>query len=158
MKKTLLSIVTIAILASSSANAAPVEKDIAIEATVVSVIKLTKDSGSELDTIKMAYDPVKNDGHFTHTEQIKFTSLGGTKIKVSLSQPLLMNGPQGKTFSDYKIEIANQEVTFMGPPKIFNLVGNDFSGDLNVSAKQPKNASDGEVYKGVLKLSIEAEA
>ncbi|AJJ23366.1 CS1 type fimbrial major subunit [Yersinia enterocolitica] len=158
MKKTLLSIVTIAILASSSANAAPVEKDIAIEAKIVSAIKLTKNSGRALDAIKMTYDPVKNDGHFTHTEQIKFTSLGGTKIKVSLREAFAMLNSNNKTFTDYKVNIEGKELKNGSAAEFFDLTNTDFSGSLNISAKQPIDAVDGEIYTGVLKLSIEAEA
>ncbi len=159
MKKTLLSIMTMAILASGSASAAPVEKDIAVEAEVVAAIKVSKDNGRALDSIKMAYDAVKNDGHFNHIEKIKFASIGGTKIKVSLREAFEMNNNTNtKKFTDHKIDIDGQELTFGGGEKTFDLANKEFSGDLEIQAKQPADAVDGEVYSGVLKLAVEAEA
>ncbi|MGT3206064.1 CS1 type fimbrial major subunit [Yersinia enterocolitica] len=159
MKKTLLSIMTMAILASGSASAAPVEKDIAVEAKVVTAIKVSKDNGRALDSIKMTYDAVKNDGHFENIEKIKFASIGGTKIKVSLREAFEMNDNSNtKKFTDYKIDIGGEELIYGGAEKSFDLVNQEFSGDLKIQAKQPADAVDGEVYNGVLKLAVEAEA
>ena len=159
MKKTLLSIMTMAILASGSANAVPVDKDIIVEAKVVTAIKVTKDNGHVLDTVKMKYDPVQNDGNFTYTEKIKFASIGGTKIKISLREAFEMNDTSNtKKFTDYKIDIDGDELTHTGGVKTFGLTNQKFSGDLNINAKQPADAADGEVYNGVLKLALEAEA
>ena len=159
MKKTLLSVITMAILVSGSANAEPVEKDIAVEAKIVTAIKVSKDNGRTLDSIKMAYDTIKNDGHFSHSEKIKFASVGGTKIKVSLREAFEMNDTSNtKKFTDYKIDIDGQELKHASGEQFFDLVNKEYSGDLNIQAKQPKNAADGEVYNGVLKFAIEAEA
>ncbi|HEO0715535.1 TPA: hypothetical protein U5E38_000033 [Yersinia enterocolitica] len=159
MKKTLLSIMTMAILASGSASAAPVEKDIAVEAEVVAAIKVSKDNGRALDSIKMTYDAVKNDGHFNHIEKIKFASIGGTKIKVSLREAFEMNNNANtKKFTDHKIDIDGQELIYGAGEETFNLANREFSGDLKIQAKQPADAVDGEIYSGVLKLALEAEA
>lgn len=151
---------TMTILASGIANASPIEKDIAVEAKIVTAIKVSKENGRPLDSIKMAYDTTKNDGNFNHIEKIKFVSIGGTKIKVSLREAFELNdNGNTKKFTDYKVDIDGQELTHNGGEKTFNLMNNkDFSGDLTIQAKQPGNAADGEVYNGILKLAIEAEA
>ncbi|ELI8099173.1 TPA: hypothetical protein PXN07_002262 [Yersinia enterocolitica] len=160
MKKTLLSIMTMAILASGSASAAAVEKDITVEAKIITAIKVSKDNGRALDSVKMVYDPIKNDGHFSHVEKIKLSSIGGTKIKVSLREAFEMNDANNtKKFTDYKIDIDGEELTHTGGTKTFVLANNkEFSGDLKIQAKQPVGAVDGDVYSGVLKLALEAEA
>ncbi|HEN3660638.1 TPA: hypothetical protein U5E42_000315, partial [Yersinia enterocolitica] len=68
------------------------------------------------------------------------------------------NNGNTKKFTDHKIDIDGQELTYGGGEKTFNLANKEFSGDLKIQAKQPADAVDGEVYNGVLKLAVEAEA
>ncbi|EMQ3399288.1 hypothetical protein WG294_003525, partial [Yersinia enterocolitica] len=85
MKKTLLSIMTMAILASGSANAQPLNKDISVSAEVHSNINLDKATGGDLNSIDLKYDVNSNDGTHTFNEQIKIQATGGVnRVKVAL--------------------------------------------------------------------------
>ncbi|CCQ38647.1 CS1 type fimbrial major subunit [Yersinia enterocolitica] len=162
MKKTLLSIMTMAILASGSANAQPLNKDISVSAEVHSNINLDKATGGDLNSIDLKYDVNSNDGTHTFNEQIKIQATGGVnRVKVALLEDFSLENGNNK-FTDHSISIGGKilqsPVAMLGALRpinqFFDLANGDVTLELIMSAKEPKNAPIG-VYSGTAKLVIE---
>ncbi|EKN5090236.1 TPA: hypothetical protein PXJ58_003806 [Yersinia enterocolitica] len=159
MKKTLLSIMTMAILASGSAYAQPLNKDISVSAEVHSNISLDKATGGDLNNIDLKYDVNSNDGTHTFNEQIKIQASGGVnRIKVALLEDFTLENGNNQ-FTNHSISIGGKilqsPVALFGPiNQFFDLANGDVTLELIMSAKEPKNAPAG-VYSGTAKLVIE---
>ncbi|HDL8284603.1 TPA: hypothetical protein PXQ99_001370, partial [Yersinia enterocolitica] len=153
MKKTLLSIVTIAILASSSVHAQPLNKDIRVEAEVHPKISLDKAlGGGGLNDIKLQYNVNSNNGTHTYKEDIKIKANGGAnRVKVALLEEFSLENGNDK-FTDHLISIGGQ---LLQPPvsvpgikplpinKFFGLANGEVTLEFIMSAKEPQNAAAG---------------
>lgn len=158
MKKTLLSIISMAALLSvTTTHAAPFEKNITVEAKIIAVIKLTKANGTKLDNIKLDYDYTKNDGSYTNTTGIKIiVTNADPKVKIKLAEDfkLVDSTDNTKEFTDHSVTLNGDDIT-TGDGS-FNLAAKQFAGDLTITAKQPAVAAG--TYSGTLKLVLESEA
>lgn len=162
MKKTLLSIITMATLASSTVYAQPVNKDISVTAEINGLITMKKANGDDLREIALDYDNIKNDGTYVYSQNIKIVSNTGSKVKINLRSPLVIEsdgsgfGGLAKEFEDTVVKLGNTELKLTA--KSFTLVNNEVDRSLSISAKKPATALSGEVYTGTLELVIEDEA
>ncbi|AHM76247.2 CS1 type fimbrial major subunit [Yersinia hibernica] len=166
MKKTLLSIVTMAALVSSTAvYAQPLEKNIQVEAEIHSVVSMNKADGTPLDKIKLNYDVQNNDGTYTHTENIKIKSATANKIKVSTAENFLLSDKNGNGgFTNHKVMLGGKEILYIGALNATGMGTANFGLDANheadldlvISAKQIENPPAG-IYSGIVKLVIEEE-
>ncbi|ELI8043838.1 TPA: hypothetical protein PXJ37_003637 [Yersinia enterocolitica] len=158
MKKTLLSIMTMAILASGSANAQPLNKDIHVSAEVHSNVSLDKAIGGDLNNIDLKYDVNSNDGTHTFNEQIKIQATGGAnRVRLALLEDFSLENGNNK-FTDHSISIGGKilqsPVAFLPINQFFDLANGEITLELIMSAKEPQNAPAG-VYSGTAKLVIE---
>lgn len=165
MKKTLFSIMTMAILASGSANAESLDKNIDIKAEVQSKLSMGKALGGEINDIDLKYDVNSMDGTYTHKEQIKIKANGGAnKVKVALLEDFSLANGNDK-FTDHSIsmggKILQSPAYLLGALRpinqFFDLANGEVSLELIMSAKEPKNATPG-TYIGTIKLKIEEDA
>ncbi len=155
MKKTLLSIMTMAILASSTAaysNA--VTKNIIVEATIPATLDMTDALGEAINTtpLKMVHDP-DNDA-YTMTQPVKFKG-NGDGLKVTMIEQLkLEEKATKKDFGkiDLKLGLHNLEAG-----RAIELGKDDLNKDVDlvISGKAPIGAEGGETYSGTLKLTLE---
>ncbi|CNI78272.1 CS1 type fimbrial major subunit [Yersinia bercovieri] len=157
MKKTLLSIMTMAILASSTAaysNA--VTKDITVEATIPSLFNITSTDGTplELATLKMGQNLAGAAGDYIITHPIKLRA-NGDGIKITVAENLeLKETKANKVFTNIAVKLNDTPLATNNPIDI--LKGNiEDNYELVISGKQPDNANTGEVYSGTLKLKLE---
>ncbi|WP_186369533.1 CS1 type fimbrial major subunit [Yersinia bercovieri] len=157
MKKTLLSIMTMAILASSTAaysNA--VTKDITVEATIPAIFSMNDDKGEAIEaaTLKMVQDTTNKDT-YKITKAVRLSGSGGD-LKVSVAEELqLVEAKSGRKFSEIKLELDSRELKSGTPIKFEK---SKFNQDVNlvISGKEPVGAVGGETYSGILKLTLEA--
>ncbi|HDL7751087.1 TPA: fimbrial assembly protein [Yersinia enterocolitica] len=160
MKKTLLSMMTMAILASGSAYAVTtVEQEIIVEAEIAPLISLTKSSGTPLSqTNKLDYDIATNNGIHSLTLPIKIAVNDNTsKVNVRLVKEFtLEHVSNGKLFSDSKVFLDGRELSHVND-RIYNLAAFELNADLKISAKQPAGAVGGEQYSGIAHIMIESE-
>ncbi|MGE4801164.1 CS1 type fimbrial major subunit [Yersinia hibernica] len=160
MKKTLLSIVTMAALVSSAAvYAQALEKNIQVEAEVHSVVSMNKADGTPIDKIKLNYDVQNNDGTYTHTENIKIKSATANKVNISMPDTFELKDKDGNhEFTDHKVTLGGKDMKPSLKAVSFDLdtASNDTDLDLVISAKQPDSAPAG-IYSGIVKLVIEEE-
>lgn len=100
MKKTLLSIITmaiVAILASNSAYAAhSVQKDISVEAKIAESIIITMDKadGTPFNSLELEYGPYSAGGMekaLSGVQSIKITAPQSTKVRISLAEEFVMH-------------------------------------------------------------------
>lgn len=159
MKKTLLSMMAMTVLlsATSVSAAGPVNKDIAVEAKIVDVIKLTKANGTKLDNIKLDYNYTENDGSYTNTTGIKIiVTNADPKVKIKLAEDfkLVDSSDNTKEFTDYSVTLDGEDITIVD--KSFNLAAKELDADLTITAKQPAGATG--TYSGILKLILESDA
>lgn len=167
MKKTLLSTMAIAaLIGSTTVYAQPLEKNIQVEAEVHSIVSMNKADGSPLDKIKLNYDAAKNDGTYTHSENIEIKATNTDKVRVRLSDVFILKNGKNKFF-DHVITLGEEEIYsgsvdgtrqyFLGKGTSFDLTnGHATVLPLVISAKQPKNSAVG-IYSGVAKLVIEED-
>lgn len=71
MKKTVIAIITMATLTSTAAYANTIEKDIRVEAEIISLMDVKRADDSNINKIKLTYDTVTNDGTYSHSEALK---------------------------------------------------------------------------------------
>ncbi|CFQ40235.1 alpha-related fimbriae minor subunit 1 [Yersinia bercovieri] len=157
MKKTLLSIMTMAILASSTAaysNA--VTKDIIVEATIPSLFNITSSNGAPLEqsTLKMKQDPAGVVGDYIITYPIKLRANGdGMKITVTENFEL-KDTNVNKAFTNIAVKLNDVPLVTNNHIEILKgNIGDDH--ELVISGTQPDGAESGEVYQGTLKLKLE---
>ncbi|WP_186367822.1 CS1 type fimbrial major subunit [Yersinia kristensenii] len=167
MKKTLLSIITVAtLLGSVSVYAQPLNKDIQVEAEIHSSISLSKANGSALNDIKLSYDAGQNNGTYTHSENIKIQATNAGKIKIALAEALSLENGTNIPFTNHQVTLGGKS---MLPPvlllgnnrpinQFFDLVGNETVLELKISAQEPQGAAAGEIYSGVARFIVEETA
>ncbi|AIN18364.1 CS1 type fimbrial major subunit [Yersinia rochesterensis] len=158
MKKTLLSIMTVAILASSTiAHALPFDKDIPVTAEINGSISMTKGNGDPFNNIAMDYDHVSNDGTYEYTENVKIASNTGARVNIKLRNPLVLEGDADgpvKTFNDVVVQLGRTQLNGAGASFALG-VHNEINHALTIRAKKPAEALSGETYTGTLQLTIE---
>ncbi|MGP6381165.1 CS1 type fimbrial major subunit [Yersinia bercovieri] len=157
MKKTLLSIMTMAILASSTvAYSNPVTKDIKVEATIPTLFSMSDNQGTAIEAtppLRMVHDADK--GVYTITKVVKLNGNGGD-LKVSMTKELeLIELKSGRKFTHIELKLDSAELKFGVPMKFEK---GKFNQDVNlvISGKEPVGAVGGETYSGTLKLTLEA--
>lgn len=156
MKKTLLSIITMATLVGSMvAYAAPMEKEIPVSVTINGVMSLTDDKDVDISSLTLGYDAI--DKKHTLIQPIKITSNTGNKVSFTVKEALTLTEEVdgSKVFKEAEVKLGNQKLT-TGQAGVFQLTGTVFEKTLSITAEQPDDAESGEVYSGTLKLSIEA--
>ncbi|OVZ86701.1 hypothetical protein CBW58_21605 [Yersinia frederiksenii] len=159
MKKTLLSIITMAALVGSmAAYAAPIEKDIPVSATINGEIIILNSEGAPFgnDTLELKYNSA--DKEHTFEERISIESNTGDSINITYKDGLILQektSGDNKEFKSVTVKLAGKTLTVDQAQK-FDLAANKFEDTLNITAEQPDNAKENEVYSGTLKLSIEA--
>ncbi|WP_145509066.1 CS1 type fimbrial major subunit [Yersinia alsatica] len=156
MKKTLLSIITMATLVGSmAAYSAPMEKEITVSATINGVMDLTDENGKGIDALNLEYDAIGK--KHSLTLPIKITSNTGNKVNVIVKEELVLAEKDNtdKVFSGVEVKLGD-EVLSVNKAQDFSLTSTAFETDLSITAEQPSDAVSGEFYTGALKLSIEA--
>lgn len=167
MKKILLSIITMAIVASNSAYAAnSTQKDILVEVEISEPLILTKADGSPFNSIQLEYNSGRWNGmigyharyypaKFTAEQPIKITATQGTKIKISLAENFYMSDIKGgngllspDVFIDENILQDVDDDHEFTPDKGVQ--------ELRVEAEVLEDAKPGDKYTGVLKLVMES--
>ncbi|AJJ64126.1 CS1 type fimbrial major subunit [Yersinia aldovae] len=160
MKKTLLSIVTMAILASSSVYAASVNKDIDVEVEVLSSVKMTSPTGVEIKQLKLDYDTALGDGNYNISQPIEISSINGyNKVKLRLAEEFKLeesNGT-GKEFTKVGVMVGGLTIDHTTDQTI-NLANGKTNQILTVAGKASVDALDGEVYAGTVRLVMEPSA
>ncbi|MBS0056188.1 CS1 type fimbrial major subunit [Yersinia sp. Marseille-Q3913] len=160
MKKTLLSIMTMAILASSTAaysNA--VTKDITVEATIPASFSMSDDAGKAIESAPLKMTPdADNKGSYIITKPVRFTGNGkGLTITMNKEFKLVESTGAIKEFTDIELKLDSQDLTLRNQVKL----GQDKLGqsvNLVISGKEPDHAMEGETYSGTLQLKLEADA
>ncbi|AJJ11490.1 CS1 type fimbrial major subunit [Yersinia rohdei] len=160
MKKTLLSIMTVAALACSTVvSAQPVNKDISVTAEVNGAITMKKSNGDALNNISLEYNYTDNNGMYEYAENVTIASNTGAKVNIKLRSPLVLEGDASgeiKTFDDVVVRLGRIDLNEAG--KTFALdASNEINGALTIKAKKPAEALSGETYTGTLQLAIEDE-
>ncbi|CNJ22936.1 hypothetical protein [Yersinia vastinensis] len=171
MKKILLSVMTIAILSTSTiTHSLPLDKYIDVTAEVPSTVKITKANGGALSRLHLARG---DDGVHSLSENVLITVNGGTGVNIKLGSPLdLVKGasisrmPGGnigmeypferdsKRFIEHHVTIAEKELDTLD---YIQLKAADISTaiPLVITAAEPDDARGGEVYTGILHLVLE---
>ncbi|CNI52626.1 alpha-related fimbriae minor subunit 1 [Yersinia frederiksenii] len=160
MKKTLLSIITMATLVGSmAAYAKSVTKDIPVSVEIEGVITLADDKDNDFSTdgLKLTYDTAEK--KHTLSQAIKITSNTGGKVIIGVRQTLelIERDDASKKFDNVKVSIGDVDLTNLNKSD-FALTNNMFEGNLNITGGQPDGVLAGEVYSGTLQLGIEASA
>ncbi|MDN0119110.1 CS1 type fimbrial major subunit [Yersinia frederiksenii] len=159
MKKTLLSIITMATLVGSmAAYADPLEKEIPVSATINGEIIISSNGGAPFgnDTLELEYNSA--DKKHTFEELISIESNTGDYINVTYKDGLTLQesiSGNSKEFKNVTVKLAGQKLIIDKAEK-FNLISNKLENKLNITAEQPDDAKENEIYSGTLKLSIEA--
>ncbi|WP_145520791.1 CS1 type fimbrial major subunit [Yersinia mollaretii] len=169
MKKTLLSIITMLILASSSAFAAhSVQKDISVEAEIAESIIMTKADGSSFNYLELGYQPpqpVSNNPasafqrpRLSGSQPIKIISSQGEKVRMSLVEKLEMSKTKGGTEIFHPYVYINNLMLGTNRWVGFTLSNKELTAVLKVARAVPSDAKPGDKYTGVLKLVMEPDA
>ncbi|WP_019080162.1 CS1 type fimbrial major subunit [Yersinia enterocolitica] len=156
MKKTLLSIMTMAILASGIANADTKQIDITVTAEVPAKINLTKIDGIDLI-------PTQVLGRHEHKETISLSG-NSAKIKVNLAKSFTLTHSTEKnvTFKTHEVVLGGLPLQggLLGKIAIdqtYALTANKADLELVISADEPTSHKSG-IYSGTLELQIEEVA
>ncbi|WP_145488828.1 CS1 type fimbrial major subunit [Yersinia aleksiciae] len=161
MKKTLLSIMTVAALISSaSVYSAVSNKTIQVEAEIPGMITITKADDSDIGDIISLVPDTTNAGYYTHSEDIKISNNadGHPSVNISINDDFKLNHTVdvGKTFTDLSVKLDNR--TLSDTKERFNIDDVNGSVALVITGKPPIGSTEGEKYQGVLKLTIESVA
>ncbi|WP_145566992.1 CS1 type fimbrial major subunit [Yersinia aleksiciae] len=160
MKKTLLSIMTVAALISSaSVYSAVSNKTIQVEAEIPRMITITKSGGGVIRTLKLL--PVENDAtKYTASEDIKIldNSNNDPKVKISINRDFALTESvnQVKAFTGLEVKLEDTILTDAGAE--FSLADVNTSVKLTITGESPVNGVSEERYTGDLKLTIESVA
>lgn len=162
MKKTVTAIITMATLASTAVYANPTERDIRVEAEIVSLMDITKADDSKINKIKLVYDTFENNGTYSHAEMVKIKTRkhAGDNLKMSLVAPVVLSEPDNnKEFTDVEVSFGGQKlVETANTHQLIAFAGSELSAELKVTAKEPHDAVGGEKYSGVIQLRLEPSA
>ncbi|EEQ09951.1 hypothetical protein ymoll0001_36990 [Yersinia mollaretii ATCC 43969] len=166
MKKTLLSIITMAIVTSNTAYAAHfVQKDIVVEAEIVEPLILTKADGSTFNNIQLEYKPEKWNGIGSHLvfspakltvkQPIKIIANQGARVKLSLAENFYMAGANGENDRLYP-DVFIDDNMLQGVDDDYEFTPDNRVQELRLETEVPDNAKSGDKYTGVLKLLMES--
>ncbi|CQD38395.1 alpha-related fimbriae minor subunit 1 [Yersinia mollaretii] len=166
MKKTLLSIITMAIVTSNTAYAAhSVQKDIVVEAEIAEPLILTKADGSPLNSLKLDYLPEQGDAssefYFESPaalkvrQSIKITANKDARVKLSLAENFYMVGTNGENDRLYPDIFINENM-LQGVDYDYEFTPDNRVQELRLEAEVPEDAKPGDKYTGVLKLVMES--
>ncbi|CQD38397.1 hypothetical protein [Yersinia mollaretii] len=171
MKKTLLSIITMAIVTSSSAYAAhSVQKDISIEVEIAEslIITMNKADGTPFNSLNLTLDHnyfgtgyVHSDSSFSAapsylvaTQPVKITALQDTKVEISLAEEFVMHHAKGEDKRLYpNVHIDDEELSLLSGSEII-LKNKEKDVTLEVVV-QDSGTQPGDKYTGILKLVME---
>ncbi|MEY4921588.1 MAG: hypothetical protein RLY17_305 [Pseudomonadota bacterium] len=160
MKKTLISIITLAALASSSVYAKSVEQDIQVSAEILSTVKMSDPAGGALAPLKLDYDTALADGTYNLSKPIQISSINGyKKVKLTLAEEFKLVETNGtaKEFARAAVMIDHMPI---GHNSSHTVDLNNGTADkvITIAAKANQDALDGEVYAGTVKLVMEPQA
>lgn len=176
MKRTLLSIITMVILASGSAYAAhSVQKEIAVEAEIAEslIITMDKADGSPFNSLELTLDPSyrgagyiphinsdslgPNPGYLAAIQPVKITAPQDTKVEISFAEEFVMHHVKGEDKQLYPDVYIDGEELFLsvGYEVIFKNKVRDITLEVVV---QDSGTKPGDKYTGVLKLLMESVA
>lgn len=158
MKKTLLSIMTMAALVSSTtATAVGETKEITVSAEIPHEITMKKSNGEDIKKIELVPD---NNSSATYgaTESILIGS-HGQDVKVNLVEDFELTSAtdSSNSFTDLKVTMDGTELATT-PQKIEGSSSNNIAMQLIIVGKAPSTSKGGEKYTGVLKLNLEPDA
>ncbi|HEN3280360.1 TPA: hypothetical protein U5D21_002193 [Yersinia enterocolitica] len=164
MKKTLLSMMTMAILASGSAYAAE-NIDIDVTAEIPNKLAITKNDDTELKDIKLTATP-GSPGEYRYVQPIKITgnNSANKNFGISITKPLSLvhNVDSAVTFDintvslgSYNLQTTTNLVNTVHYPK--DPTTHTVELDLVIVAQEPKAQNPG-TYSGTLSLQIEETA
>ncbi|CFQ49645.1 CS1 type fimbrial major subunit [Yersinia aleksiciae] len=160
MKKTLLSIMTVAALISSaSVYSQTVDKNIQVEAEIPGMITITKSGGGVIPTLKLL--PVENGAKkYTVSEDIQIVNNfnNDTKVKISINGDFALTESvdKVKVFSGLEVKLKDTILTNAGNEFLLADVNN--SVKLAITGESPDNVLSEERYTGELKLTVESVA
>ncbi|CNL03005.1 alpha-related fimbriae minor subunit 1 [Yersinia frederiksenii] len=170
MKKILLSVMTIAILSTSTVtHSLPLDKYIDVFAEIPSRIEIIQANGRDLESLHLERG---DDGVHSLSESVLISVSGGTGVNIKLGSPLnLVKEPRytnennigspvirdiglSKRFIEHHVTIAEKE---LGTLDYIQLKAADIDTaiPLVITAKEPANVRGGEVYVGKLHLVLE---
>lgn len=155
MKKTLLSIMTLAALVSS-ATATAETKDIIVSAEIPSVITVQKSIGGDIDSIKLASVP-GSASEYEAKEKITFRN-GGTSVKVGVRSDLALVS-QDDVSRSFEELVVTLDGHAMSAAMLMPIAFDDSKDvELLIKGKSPAGAKVGETYAGKLELTLEPDA
>ncbi|CNF35325.1 alpha-related fimbriae minor subunit 1 [Yersinia mollaretii] len=155
MKKTLLSIMTMAALVSS-ATATAETKDIIVSAEIPSVITVKKSSGGDIDSIKLASVPGSTD-KYEAKEKIKAHNNGeAVKVRVRSNLELTSTKYPEKKFDELSVTLGGHMLSDVIALPVELKDGADT--ELVITGKSPAGAETGDTYSGTLELSLETDS
>ncbi|HDL7646971.1 TPA: hypothetical protein PXO92_003633 [Yersinia enterocolitica] len=164
MKKTLLSMMTMAILASGSAYATEfINLDVTAE--IPNKLAMTKDDGTELKDIKLTADPSSSSGEYKYVQKIKLKGNDSTNshfaVKVTNPLSLEYNDDPSIKFDIDTVDLGGSKLQTgnnLLPATYGKSAGaNEVELDLSIVAREPKDQNPG-TYSGTLSLQIEETA
>lgn len=152
MKKTLLSIMTMAALVSSTTATAET-KDIIVSAEIPHVITVQKNGGGNIDLIKLepSFEGASSDVYGA-SENIAIRN-GGADIKVNIVGDFKLQSltaPGEREFTELTVILGGEQLKGNDANKIKS--GNI---ELVIHGKKPSEAIAEEKYSGTLKLNLE---
>lgn len=158
MKKTLLSIMTMAILASSTAAYSnPVNKEIKVEATIPALFSMDDAQGKAIEDapLIMKHDATSN--AYIITKSVKLNG-NSAKLQVTMTHAFkLVDGLNTKEFVLNTPTLGGKDLVLNNAVE-FTKGEFDKNMDLVISGKEPADALGGETYTGTLKLKLETGA
>ncbi|CNF35398.1 CS1 type fimbrial major subunit [Yersinia mollaretii] len=166
MKKTLLSIITMAILASGTVFAAhAVQKDIAVEAEIAEslIITMDKADGSPFNSLELGYYMgVKSQGtkdRLVGQQSIKITANQGAKVKILLAERFVMHHAKKdqKLYPFVRITDFNRRIEHILENNQSAILARSNNVALTVLVPDANTIPVGE-YTGVLKFIMESIA
>jgi hypothetical protein len=161
MKKTLISIITLAALASSGVYAKSAEQKIEVEAEILSTVEV-KDAGTggALGKLTMGYDTALGDGNYNLSKPIQISSINGyKKVKLTLAKEfeLVENNGTGKKFDNAGV-MMDGIVIDQNSSHTVDLNNGIADKVIVIAGKANQDALDGEVYAGTVNLVMEPQA
>lgn len=155
MKKTLLSIMAMAVLASSTVAHS---KDVVIpvEAEVLPVLGFVDATTlSPITLVKLEKHPALPNQHVIKMPAILHTNDGDKRATITMKNPLRLVNSDGDELTTKMVEFAREELSTRAT--LFNSVEVNQAQDLNIIVEEPPAAKTGS-YTGSLELILESRA
>lgn len=149
MKKTLLSIMTIAVLVSSATAAADsITKDIIVNAEIPSILSVTGVNGVDIAPVVLEQDAIANDGSYKGSRTLVLGSNDGDKLNVNLTEVFTLKSGD-KVFKNISVKLSDMDLS---TAVVQTDTGN---AELVITGNTPDDAAGGEKYTGTLKINFE---